>query len=140
VTPTPTPTPTRTTTPTVTPTGTPGALSGTWRYQDRLSVQTQDNVDTTFTMSQSGGSFSGSFVMHYNDGNWKYVLAGTYDKNTGQMQGTDTIYDNDFGTMEVQLSFNGTLTNGDTGWMVTTCTAGHCEIFGYPLLVDLTKL
>ena len=55
------------------------------------------------------------------------------------VQGTDTIYDNDFGTMEVQLSFNGDLTNGDTGWMVTTCIGGHCEIFGYPLLVDLTK-
>jgi hypothetical protein len=138
-TPTPTPTPTRTGTPTPTPTrtptGSPGGLSGTWRYQHRCDFDPNPPylVDQTFTLTESGGAFSGTFVYTYT-----YLISGTYNAGTRQMQGTITL---NFpgGALDWKSTFSGTLSANSTGWMAATCIEGpgckdRCQI-----MVNLAK-
>lgn len=134
-----TPTPTRTATPTTTPTRTPTSpipptptptrtptavpITGDWRFELRCQGQTTNAIDITITLSESGGSFSGSGTgKDYNGENITVQVSGTYNATSRTLAGTINMQFES--SSPRQDTFTATVANGTTGWVVTTCVSG----------------
>lgn len=134
-----TPTPTRTATATVTPTRTPTSpipptptptrtptavpITGDWRFELRCQGQTTDAIDITITLSESGGTFSGSGTgKDYNGENITVQVSGTYNAASRTLAGTINMQFES--SPPRQDTFTATVANGTTGWVVTTCVSG----------------
>ncbi|MBF0316758.1 MAG: hypothetical protein HQL04_01165 [Nitrospirae bacterium] len=103
-------------------TGAPTTMAGMWQLYTRCVDQTEDSIDISMALYETGSSFSGNTTGKDGNGyDLSLTIYGTYNASNRYLSGTLTVNSPGYVCVK-QYAFATTMTSNDTGYMSTTQT------------------